>query len=249
MILLNVLNVTLISGTMYYSIVSINRSSRIWYCTTVPINVSLVSSVNKYISCTDSILSTLEWSLAATACLCPPDSRPHQFIRCRREQGYQWLPHGWGRQQGPSFPRTSQDGLLGNLPSCANEEEEDGNNDGNHQDNKMCQALYEERRRDMQSVPRNDQRLYDDEGYKNPLSVISLNRCPTVPTVHWVKSLSIEATARPVTVLPPVLDKCLLFLSSLSLELSALQSMRPCFTPSSPRAVSKAAFGLAWHHQ
>ena len=57
---------------------------------------------------------------------------------------YQWLPRRWQRQQGPTYPRTSQDGLLGNLPPCANEEEEDGNNDGNHQDNKMCQALYED---------------------------------------------------------------------------------------------------------
>ena len=103
----------------------------------------------------------------------------------------------------------------------------------------------------MQSVPQNDQRLYD-EGYKNSLSLISLNWCPTMPTVLWVKSLSIEATARPVTVLPPVQDKCLLFLSAccLSLELLALQSMQPCFTPSSPlRAVSKAAFVLTRHCQ
>ena len=149
-------------------------------------------------------------------------------------------------QQGPTFPRTSQDGLLGNLPFLRQRRGQGRKPSGQWN---VPSALRG--RRDMQSVPQNHQRLYDDEGYKNSLSLISLNWCPTVPTVLWVKSLSIEATARPVTVLPPVQDKCLLFLSAcLSLELLALQSMRPCFTPSSPlRAVSKAAFGLTRHRQ
>jgi hypothetical protein len=79
-----------------------------------------------------------------------------------------------GKQQGPTFPRnfsrrfTRELAFLAPTKRTIRKQRRKPSGQRN-----VSSALRG--RRDMQSVPRNDQRLYDDDGYKNPFSLISIN--------------------------------------------------------------------------
>ena len=216
-----------------------------YYCTGVPMNVSLVTSCTIVPIPYSWVSSGLSQRLLASVLLTLV--RNGSYVTDKSKSIEDYLADEEGNKAQLSHGLLKKTVYLGTCLSRANEEDQDGN----HQTNEMCQALYNDAAKCKVSHGMTSG-FYDNEGCKNQVNQEAVvcnfvksmsNSSSGEISIYWSNSKDGHSLSSTST------GQAFALSFSLLLELSALQSMRPCFTSNSPWAVSNAPFSLARHRQ